>query len=180
MKHDIPAMHIMIVVTIIVTAFLGAERMGHIETRLDALEARPSVSAPILLPAALTAPSDMTPPHPRVQSYAEWRASEPRTIATEEEIEGALVEAGMPQEDARTLSRLAVNCEAPVIDRVGVSIGADLSAVGDQGRAIGAFQIRLDAHPWARELDLTDLDVSAQAAVHIWREAGSLAPWACS
>ena len=128
-------------------------------------------------PAPTSTPSP-APSTPRVLRYAEWRASEPRTIASEEEIEAALVAAAVPPQDAAHLARIAVSCEAPVKQRDGVSIGADLHAIGDQGRAIGAFQIRVDAHPWALDLDLTSLTDSAAAAARVYAMQG-LSAWSC-
>lgn len=133
--------------------------------------------APIVLSATLSAPTPFTP---RVLSLAEWRATVPRRIATVEEAETALIEAGMPPVEASVLASIAANCEAPKRDRDGTSIGIDLNARGDaDGRSQGAFQVNTVAHPWSRDLYLADLDVSAQAAVRIFRAQG-LSAWSCS
>lgn len=135
----------------------------------------------ILLPAPLvpSVPSPDATPAPTAQTYAAWRAETPRRIATVEEAAAALLRAGMPVREAETLAALSASCEAPAYDVDGTSLGIDLYAVGDQGRAHGAFQVRTDVHTWAARLLLADLDVSAQAAVRVYREAGSLAPWSC-
>lgn len=125
-------------------------------------------------PAVTATPSPVV----RSRTYQAWRAATPATIATEDEVRVALIEAGMPHEASRQLARAAVECESPKWDRDGESIGADLHAVGDQGRAIGPFQIRVDVHKWAQGMYLPDLQQSAQAAVRVWREQGAEA-WAC-
>lgn len=41
-------------------------------------------------------------------------------------------------------------------------------------------QINTVAHPWAKEMYLSDLKESAAAATRVWLEAGrSLEPWSC-
>lgn len=132
---------------------------------------------PIVLSASL---SPATPPV-RSQTYEQWRASTPKTIATRDEAEAALVEAGMTPRAAASLSWLAANCESIVRDRDGQSIGVNLNAEGDEGgRSKGPFQINTVAHPWAKEMYLSDLKESAAAATRVWLEAGrSLEPWSC-
>ncbi len=58
----------------------------------------------------------------------------------------------------------------------------DAGAVGDDGLARGAGQVRIDAHPaLARSLDLFDLDDNLMASYIIWVMAGeSYSPWSCS
>ena len=99
----------------------------------------------------------------------------PLSMVTEGEAHVALVNAGMPTAAAAVLAQAARECEAPAGDGVHIA----LDAVGDDGLALGPFQVRVDQHQWAAGLDLYALDVSAAAAVVIWREAGGLGPWAC-
>lgn len=115
----------------------------------------------------------------RVLSYAEWRASEPVTIATEDEVFVALVEAGIPHREASVLARASVNCESPVRQRDGVSIGARMDARGDAGgRSQGPLQVNTAAHEWARGMYLADLTASAEAAARVYRMQG-VGAWSC-
>lgn len=116
----------------------------------------------------------------RALTFEVWRATQVPRIATEGEARTALTDAGMAPHEAARLAYASANCEAPVFDRDGTSIGIDLYAVGDQGRAVGAFQIRRDVHPHlARRYDLTNLEQAASAAVAVRNEAGGLNPWSC-
>lgn len=158
-------------IIVVMMAWVPSEWDRQTDRRLDALEAHP-----ITLSAAIAPPTIQ----PTVMTYEQWRASEPRLIATRDEAETALIEAGMTPRAAASLSWLAANCEAPVRDRGGESIGINLSAVGDNGLAHGVFQIREDAHPWSRNVYMADLNESAAAATRVWLEAGrSLSPWSC-
>lgn len=130
---------------------------------------------PILLPARLSVPE----PTLRSMSYSEWRESTPRGIVTEDEVWVALVEAGVPPSSASVLARAAVNCEAPVRDRDGTSIGARLTAVGDSGRSSGPLQVNEDYNPWAASLYLFDLSGSSEATARIEREGG-VGRWSCA
>ena len=135
---------------------------------------------PLVLPAVVTsAPETMTNAQPRALTYQQWRAETPLTIALPGEAQAALIAAGMPWKDAERLADLAANCEAPVRDVDGTSIGINLHALGDGGLAVSGFQVRIDAHPWAARLLMTDLGVAAGAAARIYQQAGSLAPWSC-
>lgn len=129
---------------------------------------------PIVLSASL---SPATPPV-RSQTYEQWRASTPKTIATRDEAEAALVEAGMTPRAAASLSWLAANCEAPARDRDGQSIGLNLQAVGDNGLSRGPLQINVGWNPQYSDTYLFDLHESAKAAVEIWRTQG-LSAWSC-
>ena len=135
----------------------------------------PSQTAPILLPARLAIPE----PPVRTQTYTQWRASEPVTVATEDEVWVALVEAGMPPVSAAVLARAAVRCESPVLDRDGTSIGARLTAVGDAGASRGPLQIHTGWNPWASSAYLFDLTAAAEAATRIEREGG-VGRWSCA
>lgn len=115
----------------------------------------------------------------RSMSYSEWRESTPRGIVTEDEVWVALVEAGVPPASASVLARASVNCEAPVRDRDGTSIGARLTAVGDSGRSSGPLQVNEDYNPWAASLYLFDLSGSSEATARIEREGG-VSRWSCA
>ena len=136
--------------------------------------------APVPVPDEVPVEVPESPAPVRVLTYAEWRASEPVRIVTEAEARAALVDAGMAPHEASRLAHASANCEAPVFDRDGTSIGIDTQARGDQGRAVGPFQIRADIHPnLASRYDLENLAEAARAAVAIRDAAGGLAPWSC-
>ena len=91
----------------------------------------------------------------------------------------ALIEAGIPHQDAAHLARVSVSCESPVKQRDGVSIGARMDARGDEGgRSRGPLQINTAAHEWARDLYLADLTASAEAAARVYRMQG-VSAWSC-
>lgn len=119
------------------------------------------------------------PVRPIGRSYEQWRAETPVTIVVEDEVTAALLNAGMPADSARALARAVVECESPVRESSGRSIGSSVTSRGDQGRAWGIFQIRIDAHPHLAGPELDTLEGGARAAVAIWNEAGSLKPWSC-
>lgn len=135
------------------------------------------------LEAVAPSPSPGTPSeatYPRVLSYSDWRAQTPILIATEDEVRVALIEAGIPHQDAAHLARVAVSCEAPARQRDGVSIGARMDARGDEGgRSQGPLQLNTVAHEWARGMYLADLTASAEAAARVYRMQGVNA-WTCS
>lgn len=137
---------------------------------------------PLVLPASVTsAPNTATEPianaQPRVMSYAEWRASEPVTIATEDEVWVSLVEAGIDHATARLLARASVNCESPVRQRDGVSIGARIQNTGDNLRSHSHMMINLDWNPWAEAMYLYTLPTAAEASARVLRDGGS---WSCA
>jgi hypothetical protein len=59
--------------------------------------------------------------------------------------------------------------------------GVDAAAEGDSGRALGALQIRVDAHrELARQFDLLTIDGALGAAWVVFQRSGySFAPWSC-
>ena len=134
---------------------------------------------PLPVPEPLVLPAATAQPQPRAQTYSAWRKAEPITIVTEDEVFVALVESGIPHGDARVLASAAVECEAPVKDRNGVSIGALLTANGDGGRSHGPLQIHVGYNPWAAKMALTDLDTAARAAAVIYHEGG-ITRWSCA
>lgn len=146
--------------------FAGASPLG-LDQRVTALEQRPMVLAAAIAPPIV---------QPRVLSYSEWRAQTPVSIYTEEEIRVALIEAGFSPSRAASLASAWVNCEAPVLDRDGVSIGAKRDARGDSGKAKGPGAINVEWNPWADAYYLDDLGVTASVAFRVASEGG---PWYC-
>ena len=136
-------------------------------------------TTPILLPVVLATeqPTALTYERSTSLTYERWRSETPLTIVTEEELRVALIEAGIPHGDSAYLASLAVNCEAPVRQWDGVSIGARMDARGDEGgRSQGPLQINTVAHPWATNLN--SLTSSAAAAARVYWMQGTEA-WSC-
>ena len=118
------------------------------------------------------------PVRPIGRSYEQWRAETPVTIVVEAEVAAALLDAGMPADSARALARAVVECESPVRESSGRSIGSSVTSRGDQGLSRGPFQIHVGWNPQYADTDLFDLNEGARAAVAIWRQQG-LSAWAC-
>lgn len=153
--------------------------------------APPVARTPVPLALGVAVPAESTdaaarPDPPRALTFETWRGTTPITIATTEEAQAALIAAGMDWRNAEHLAPALADCEAPVRDASGRSIGINLLARGDDGLAHGGFAIRIDYHPQlAARYDLDTLDGGAAASVEVSAESArmgraALWPWVCA
>lgn len=85
-------------------------------------------------------------------------------------LEDALANSSWPEHLWPTVIKIA-QCES----------GLNPAAVGDQGRAHGLMQIRVDAHPvLANRYDLFSYEGALAASWEIYTDAGSFRPWSCA
>ncbi len=97
----------------------------------------------------------------------------------------ALSKTGFPQHLWSRLWVISSRCEAIATQSPEIGpprAAVDVFAIGDNGLAIGAMQIRVDYHPeQAAKYNLLSLEENLLAAYEVYAEVGnSLGPWSCN
>jgi hypothetical protein len=108
-----------------------------------------------------------------------------RELLTPDELRSLLMKSVWPPETHQSVVNIAM-CESPFVDVKGVYgdsgiLYVNSRAVGDDGRAYGVMQIRIDYHPVLHtEYDLFNPLDNLNAAHTLYERRGSYLDWSCS